>query len=165
MWPFVVLIFLPGNCHCLSVLVSACSSYNLSVGYNVLGPYFICSFHYRAFNFHVPVNRFVRAVASLLLPGGQDKNISSIFPHFPVVSHFSLKFSSFSSSFRSPGWEARPPGKALATPLRFVLVPLLYLAFCSKLPCRLKLWHEPLGVPRVKRSFSLKNALTCPWWP
>ena len=26
-----------------------------------------------------------RAIASLLLPGGQDKNISSIFPHFPVV--------------------------------------------------------------------------------
>ena len=27
-----------------------------------------------------------RAVASLLLPGGQDKNVSSIFPHFPVDS-------------------------------------------------------------------------------
>ena len=27
-----------------------------------------------------------RAVASLSLPVGQDKNISSIFPHFPVVS-------------------------------------------------------------------------------
>ena len=26
-----------------------------------------------------------RAVASLSLPGGQDKNISSIFPHFAVV--------------------------------------------------------------------------------
>ena len=27
-----------------------------------------------------------RAVASLSLPGGQDKNISSIIPHFPVGS-------------------------------------------------------------------------------
>ena len=27
-----------------------------------------------------------RAVASLSLPSGQDKNISSIFPHFPIVS-------------------------------------------------------------------------------
>ena len=27
-----------------------------------------------------------RAVVSLSLPDGQDKNISSIFPHFPVVS-------------------------------------------------------------------------------
>ena len=27
-----------------------------------------------------------RAVASLSIPSGQDKNISSIFPHFPVVS-------------------------------------------------------------------------------
>ena len=27
-----------------------------------------------------------RAVASLSLPDGQDKNISSIFPHFPVCS-------------------------------------------------------------------------------
>ena len=27
-----------------------------------------------------------RALASLSLPGGQDKNISSIFPHFPEGS-------------------------------------------------------------------------------
>ena len=27
-----------------------------------------------------------RAVVSLSLPGGQDKKISSIYPHFPVVS-------------------------------------------------------------------------------
>ena len=38
-----------------------------------------------------------RAVASLSSPVGQDRNISSICPHFPVFS--------------------RPPGKALATPI------------------------------------------------
>ena len=40
-----------------------------------------------------------RAVASLSLPGGQNKSISSILPHFPVGSLMFLKFSSFSSSF------------------------------------------------------------------
>ena len=28
---------------------------------------------------------FPRAVASLSLPGGQEKNFSSVFPHFPVL--------------------------------------------------------------------------------
>ena len=37
-----------------------------------------------------------RAVASLSLPGGQDKNISPIFPHFPV---FSLIFPQISVIF------------------------------------------------------------------
>ena len=55
----------------------------------------------------------VRAVASLSLLGGKDKNISSIFAHFPVVSLiFPLIF--FISSFWSFGWTARPPGKATA---------------------------------------------------
>ena len=31
-------------------------------------------------------NDLPRAVASLSLPGGQDRNISSILPHFPVGS-------------------------------------------------------------------------------
>ena len=34
-----------------------------------------------------------RAVASLSLPGGQYKNISSILPHFPVFSHIFPQFS------------------------------------------------------------------------
>ena len=33
-----------------------------------------------------------RAVASLSLPGGQDRMISSIFPHFPVASLIFLQF-------------------------------------------------------------------------
>ena len=65
----------------------------------------------------------VRAVASLSLPGGQDKNISSIFPNF---LKFFLNFPSFSSSIWLPGWATRPPGKALATPL----VPV----YCKKSP-------------------------------
>ena len=56
-----------------------------------------------------------RDVASLSLPGGQDKNISSIFPHFPEGSFIFLKFSSFSSSFwSSPTREG--PGYATVDP-------------------------------------------------
>ena len=55
-----------------------------------------------------------RAVASLSLPGGQDKKLSSFSFIFP---HFSLNLSPFSSSFWTSGWASRPPGKALATPL------------------------------------------------
>ena len=33
-----------------------------------------------------PLNGLFRAVASLSLPGGQDRMVSSIFPHFPVAS-------------------------------------------------------------------------------
>ena len=57
-----------------------------------------------------------RAVARFSLPRGQDKNISSILPHFPVGSLIFPQIF-FSSSFWSSGWAARPPGKALATPL------------------------------------------------
>ena len=57
------------------------------------------------------------AVASLSLPGGQDKSISSIFPHFPVFPLIFLNFPSFSSSIRPSGWATRPRGKAMATPL------------------------------------------------
>ena len=57
-----------------------------------------------------------RAVASLSLPGGQDRMISSIFPHFPVAS---LIFPQFFFIFflilgfrvgGSPTWEG--PGYA-----------------------------------------------------
>ena len=53
-----------------------------------------------------------RAVASLSLPGGQEKNISSMFPHFPVVSLiFPFFFFHFIPHFGLPG------GRALAMPL------------------------------------------------
>ena len=55
-----------------------------------------------------------RAVASLSLPGGQDRMISSIFPHFPVAS---LIFPQFFFIFFLILVFRRPPGKALATPL------------------------------------------------
>ena len=51
-------------------------------------------------------------LCSLLLPGGQDKNISSIFPHFPEgspgrVSHFSSYFLHLLPHFGlSSGWLA-----------------------------------------------------------
>ena len=53
--------------------------------------------------------------SSLLLPVEQDKNLSSIFSHFPLGSFIFLKSSSFSSSFWT---SAHPFGKALTTPLR-----------------------------------------------
>ena len=55
-----------------------------------------------------------RALASLSLPGGQDKMISSIFPHFFVVS---LIFPQFFFFFSSSIWSSSPPGQALAMPL------------------------------------------------
>ena len=45
-----------------------------------------------------------KTVTSLLLPGEQDKNISS---SFLIFLPFYLKFSSFSSSFWSSGWAKR----------------------------------------------------------
>ena len=45
-----------------------------------------------------------RTVDSLSLPGGQDRNISSIFPHFHVMFLIFLKFSSFSFSQERPGY-------------------------------------------------------------
>ena len=55
----------------------------------------------------------LRAVASLLLPVGQEMNISSIFPYFPVVSLiFPQFFFYFLPHFGLPGRR-----KALTTPL------------------------------------------------
>ena len=63
---------------------------------------------------HQNVNRPQdRAAASLSLPGGQDKNISSIFPHFPVWSLIFPQSFFISSSF----WFSGVGGKALATVL------------------------------------------------
>ena len=57
---------------------------------------------------HQQTSRENRAVASLSLPGEQDKNISSIFPHFPVVSlNFPQIFFIF-LIFWPSGWAARP---------------------------------------------------------
>ena len=79
---------------------------------------------------------FGRVVASLSLLGGQDKNISSIYPYFPVVSLICLKFSSFPSSFWSiPGGRLAHPGRSwlchcfwaiLASPTFDNRSPLLY---------------------------------------
>ena len=52
-----------------------------------------------------------RAVASLSLPGGQDKNISSIFPHFPLFSHIFLNFFHFLPQFGLPGGRLANPGR------------------------------------------------------
>ena len=70
----------------------------------------------------------LRAVASLSLPGGQDKNVSSIFLIFLYFPSFFLDFSSFSSSFWTSGWATRPPRKALATPL--MMLPERHAIFC-----------------------------------
>ena len=52
-----------------------------------------------------------RAVASLSLPGGQDKNVSSIFLIFLYFPSFFLIFSSFSSSFWTSGGRLAHPGR------------------------------------------------------
>ena len=65
----------------------------------------------------------VRAVASLSLPGGQDKNIFSIFPHFPVDSlifpHFFFIF--FLILFFQVGGSPTKEGPGYATPSHFPL--------------------------------------------
>ena len=51
-------------------------------------------------------------------PGWARVPLSSFFPQISIkFSYFSSNFYSFSSSFWPSGWESRPPGKALATPL------------------------------------------------
>ena len=60
------------------------------------------------------------AVARLTLLGGQDKNISSIFPHFPVVSLIfpQIIFSFFLIFMILVFRVGEPlPGKALGKPL------------------------------------------------
>ena len=53
-----------------------------------------------------------RAEASLSLPGGQDRNISSILPHFPVGSLiFPQIFFIFFLIFVLPGGRAAHPGR------------------------------------------------------
>ena len=59
----------------------------------------------------------LRAVASLSLLGEQDKNFSSIFPHFLVVPLIFPQFFFIFFLIWSAGWATCPPGKALATPL------------------------------------------------
>ena len=58
-----------------------------------------------------------RAVASLTVPGGQKFHFPHFSSNFDQFILFFLKLYSFSSSFLFSGWAARPPGKALATPL------------------------------------------------
>ena len=58
-----------------------------------------------------------RAIASLALQVGEDKNISSIFPHFPVVSLIFPQIFFFILVFQvdsSPTWEG--PGYPTGTP-------------------------------------------------
>ena len=45
-----------------------------------------------------------RGVVRLSTPGGQESNISSIFPHFPRFSLIFLNFSPFSSSIWGSWW-------------------------------------------------------------
>ena len=58
-----------------------------------------------------------RVVASLTVPGGQEFHFPDFSLNLDQFILFFLKLYSFSSSFWFSGWAARPPGKALATPL------------------------------------------------
>ena len=70
------------------------------------------------------LNMLNRGVARLSTSGGQERNISSFSYYFLP---FFLNFSSFSSSIWCSGWTARPPGKALATPLILKILALVIL--------------------------------------
>ena len=57
-------------------------------------------------------------------PGRARVPLSSFVPQISINFFlFFLKLYIFSSSFWPSGWASRPPGKALATPLRIVLTP------------------------------------------
>ena len=63
----------------------------------------------------------IRAVASLTVPGGQGSTFLIFSSNFDQFSLFFLRFYLFSSSFWLSEWASRPPGKALATPLKSML--------------------------------------------
>ena len=72
-----------------------------------------------------------RTEASLSLLGGQDRNISSIFPHFLVVSHISSNCLNFLPYFGLPGGrfahQERPWLRHCSTPcIRACLLPTFY---------------------------------------
>ena len=87
-------------------------------------------------NCHHPFQKIIyssRAVASLSLSGGQDKKISSIFPHFPVVSlifpHMFLIFF-FILVFRVGGSHTREgPCYATVSILQFPLKTTIVIDF------------------------------------
>ena len=64
------------------------------------------------------IRKVSRAVASFKVPGWQEFNFPHFSSNFDQFFLFFLKLFSFSSSFWSSGWGSRPPGKALATPLK-----------------------------------------------
>ena len=71
-----------------------------------------------------------RTEASLSPLGGQDKNISSIFPHFLVVSHISSNCLNFLPYFGLPGGRFAHPERPW---LRHCSTPYIYacLSFCQ----------------------------------
>ena len=81
-----------------------------------------------------------RAVASLSLPGGQDRMISSIFPHFPVAS---LIFLHFLPHFGLPGGRLAHPGR----------------------PWWLRHWPLPSGWPLITpgNHMAFLSNFTCGW--
>ena len=74
---------------------STCININIrSVNISYVHVFLLHYFHIHKIEKNAPSwSRKNRAVAILSLPGGQDKNISSILPHFPIFSHIFRQFS------------------------------------------------------------------------
>ena len=109
----------------------------------------------------------IRAVASLSFLGGQDKNISSVFPHFPVVSlifpqffpgiflHFFLVL-----VFRVGGWPTRDL-KALVTSLKTMFDIILGREFRHTRGKRENKDKVLLGRVYITQSHGAGNASDC----
>ena len=66
---------------------------------------------------HKTLRPGARAVASLIVPGGQEFHFLTFSSNVNQVFLCFLKLYLFSSSFWPSRWASCPPGKALATPL------------------------------------------------
>ena len=72
--------------------------------------------------FEVRINAYLRAVASLTVPGGQEFHFPHFSSNFDQLFLFFLNHYLFFSSFWPSGWATRPPKKALATPLAYLML-------------------------------------------
>ena len=95
-----------------------------------------------------------RAVASLSLPGGQDKNISSIFPHFPVFSLILLHF----GTPGGPAAHPRMPWLRYWFPLSFKFAFLLSLPFKSNTSINDVFLHSEDLVPGIPLNVHVEQA-------
>ena len=102
----------------------------------------------------------IRAVASLSLPGGQNKNISSILHHFPVfwLIFPQICFSFFLILVFRVG--AHPPGKVLATPLHDIALTLHALG-CNSSCIDVKTSNTDIRSPLPICNLGLNEIICC----